>query len=246
MSEKKKKFRDLWVKPKDSETNQNSSSSEVQPGSQTTHSIGAVGGEFVAQQPKSTTSTELVEKFVTLFRQGIEEKDLLGVDMMEFIRALFPPNTTSAPTSENYQKIFDVFKVADPSLTKQRLLDSSAYYRGEVVIETEKYLSEGKKKLSEIEETKSNERKSLEKQQTDLQLEEQKLREKIVELEEDLKNNGKSQGEVVTNLSSIDRKYQPELNEVKQKISAIEQASERVVNSFSDLEIGVEKYIVES
>ena len=196
-------------------------------------SSGGISSSFVGTM-NSIVDKGLVGTLIKDFRQTVEDNNKPGVDFLEFTEALF--ETSANPSSDDYRNTFKILKIAEKSLTPSYLIETSTYYKNLVSNVAKGITSKGEEQRKEVEKEKTEEKTALETERTTLNGD-------ILRLEKELESKKKRKEEISTSLEGIDKKYQPELDEIEKKLNAVKTASEQVIESFVDIEAGIQEYI---
>jgi len=191
-------------------------------------------GSF-SQNPVISTSNQpvdktLVEDFVQRLHNLINQSNQPGFDFLEFTETLF--EETQTPNADVFKTVFRIAQKIDKSLTPERLLESSKFYRDLVQQTAESEVSKGESKKQSLLSDKDTEKRNLENNLKDTKL-------KIEQLNKQIQDLHKQEIILSNQLSEIDQKYNNQFLDIETKISAIKAAKEQVIVSIVDIEAGI-------
>lgn len=177
--------------------------------------------------PHTMTNEKMCEqhmgKFEEMYQKGFEDLNQSGYDFYEFYQSVLAggPSNPSA-----YDMAFNMGKVMDKTLSKEKLLTQSEFYVNEVNKVHSNYVSAGNTKRTEI----SNKMNS---EESTLKLEVESLSSQIESLQKKLETK-KSE------LSNIHGKYSPQIAEVDCKLMANDIAKDKIINSIETVRQGIQ------
>jgi uncharacterized protein YaaR (DUF327 family) len=180
--------------------------------------------------PTGIPEQSLVEDFVQRLQNLINQNNQAGFDFLEFTESLFDEKQNPGP--EVYKTVFRIAQKMDKTLSPERLLQSSMYYKDLVQRTAESEISKGAAKKQGLESEKSNEKNNLNNNLKDISAKIQQLTQQI----QDLQNQQLS---LNNQLMAIDQKYAGQFIDIDRKISAIKSAKEQVIVSIVDIEAGI-------
>ncbi|MEI6049822.1 MAG: hypothetical protein WCS03_13035 [Bacteroidota bacterium] len=184
----------------------------------------------VTQPPVGGQDQSLVDDFVQRLQNLINQNNQPGFDFLEFTESLFEEKQN--PTPEVYKTVFRIAQKIDKSLTPQRLLDSSMFYKDLVQRTAETEINKGVSKKQGLQTEKDNEKTNLDNGLRDTRTKIQQLTRQIQELQ--------NQDLALSNqLLAIDQKYDSRFIDIDRKVSAIRNAKEQVIVSIVDIEAGI-------
>jgi hypothetical protein len=232
MSEKKdlgSSFRRLFFRDAEAETTGNPQQSIS---SQSGFSNG--GSNFISKPglPATDQSTDkhLVEDFVQRLHTLINQNNQAGFDFLEFTETLF--EETQNPDATVFKTVFRIAQKIDKSLTPEKLIESSKFYKDLVQQTADSEISKGQAKKQNLLSDKDTEKRNLENSQKEIKSKVEQLNLQIQELQ-------KQAIDVNIQLSDIDQKYSGQLSDIDSKVNAINSAKEQVIVSIVDIEAGI-------
>jgi hypothetical protein len=191
-------------------------------------SASGMSTDFLAQD--NVQDKTLIEDFVQRLRTHINQNNQPGFDFIEFTETLFEESQN--PNAEVYKLVFRVAQKMDKSLTPERLLQSSNYYKELVRQTADAEVIKGETKKKNLLSEKEDEKTSLEKGLKD-------IRKKIDQLSSQIAEFQKQEILTRNQLSAVDQKYTSQFSDIETKISAITAAKEQVISSIVDIEAGI-------
>lgn len=183
-----------------------------------------------SQTTQSIDTDKLIETFVGKLQELINQNNQTGFDFLEFTETLF--EESQKPDSEVFKMVFRIAKKIDKSLTPEKLIQSANFYKNLVQQAADSEILKGQNKKITLEKEKDNEKRKLEKIQTDANTQIETLNSQILDLQTQ-SNNASNQ------LSAINKKYQEQFSDIDIKINAIDNAKSQVLNSIIDVELGI-------
>jgi hypothetical protein len=184
----------------------------------------------VPSAPAGIPEQSLIEDFVQRLQNLINQNNQPGFDFLEFTESLFEEK--QSPDPEVYKTVFRIAQKMDKTLTPDRLLQSSMYYKDIVQRTADGEIAKGEAKKQNLETEKSNEKTNLDNSVKDVAAKIQQLTQQI----QDLQNQQLS---LNNQLMAIDQKYSGQFIDIERKISAIKSAKEQVIVSIVDIEAGI-------
>ena len=172
----------------------------------------------------------LVDTFVQKLQDLIDQNNQPGFDFLEFTQTLFEESKN--PDANCFKMVFRIAQKMDKTLTPDKLLQSSSFYKTLVQQTADSEISKGQNKKITLQSDKDKEAQSLQQAQANAQAQIQKLNEQILELQ--------NQANVASNqLSVIGQKYNDQFIDIDTKLNAITTAKEQVISSIVDIESGI-------
>ena len=172
----------------------------------------------------------LVDTFVQKLQDLIDQNNQPGFDFLEFTQTLFEESKN--PDASCFKMVFRIAQKMDKTLTPDKLLQSSSFYKTLVQQTADSEINKGQNKKVALQGDKDKEAQSLQQAQANAQSQIQKLNEQILELQ--------NQANAAANqLSAIDQKYNDQFIDIDTKVNAISTAKEQVISSIVDIESGI-------
>ncbi len=184
--------------------------------------------------PVIVVDNNTIETFVNKLQELINQNNQTGFDFLEFTETLFEESQN--PTSDVYKMVFRIAQKMDKTLTPDKLIQSSTFYKNLVQQAADGEISKGLNKKNTLQVEKDSERKNLENVQQNANSKIEKLQAQILELQTQSNEAGYQ-------LSAIDQKYNDQFVDIDSKISAITTAKEQVISSIVDVESGIKNNI---
>jgi len=178
--------------------------------------------------------SDLAKKLIEDYKRVVEQNNFPGIDILEFSKALYKKG--SSPSGEDYRQIFDVLHAVDAALTPQHLIQSSSGYKKIILDLAAQDISKGNARRSDVEAKKSAEKQALDNEQ-------RTLNDEIAQMEVKIQEKRDRLAKIASSLNGVDRKYQVDLDDIARKLSAIEQASQKVIGSFDEIENGIRNFL---
>lgn len=172
----------------------------------------------------------IVETFVQKLQDLINQNNQPGFDFLEFTETLFEESQN--PNSDVFKMVFRIAQKMDKTLTPDKLIQSSTFYKNLAQQAADGEVSKGQNKKNALQVEKDAERKNLEKVQKDANSQIEKLNTQILEYQSQSTDAGYQ-------LAAIDEKYNSQFIDIDSKISAITTAKEQVISSIVDVETGI-------
>ena len=191
-------------------------------------SASGMSTDFLAQN--TIQDKTLIEDFVQRLHTHINQNNQPGFDFIEFTETLFEESQN--PNAEVYKLVFRIAQKMDKSLTPERLLQSSNYYKELVRQTADAEVGKGETKKKNLLSEKETEKNTLEKSLKD-------IRKKIDQLSLQITEFQKQEVSAHNLLSDIDQKYTSQFSDIDNKITAITAAKEQVISSIVDIEAGI-------
>ena len=172
----------------------------------------------------------LVDTFVQKLQDLIDQNNQPGFDFLEFTQTLFEESKN--PDASCFKMVFRIAQKMDKTLTPDKLLQSSSFYKTLVQQTADSEINKGHNKIIALQSDKDKEAQSLQQAQANAQAQIQKLNEQIL----DLQNQANA---AANQLSAIDQKYNDQFIDIDTKVNAITTAKEQVISSIVDIESGI-------
>jgi len=172
----------------------------------------------------------LVDTFVQKLQDLIDQNNQPGFDFLEFTQTLFEESKN--PDASCFKMVFRIAQKMDKTLTPDKLLQSSSFYKTLVQQTADSEINKGQNKKIALQSDKDKEAQSLQQAQANAQAQIQKLNEQIL----DLQNQANA---AANQLSAIDQKYNDQFIDIDTKVNAITTAKEQVISSIVDIESGI-------
>ncbi len=167
-------------------------------------------------------SNEHLEKAFDLYQKGFDSLNQPGYDFYEFYQAVMQAGPTNP---QIYAMALTMASAMDKSVTKDKLIQQSEFYLGEINKVYQDYNSKGLAKKQELTTQKQHENESLVSELSLLRQQLEAIQTQIADRE--------------NKLSVIDVKYAPMMGEVDSKLSANDIAKNKIVQSIEQVKNGI-------
>lgn len=167
-------------------------------------------------------SNEHLEKAFDLYQKGFDSLNQPGYDFYEFYQAVMQAGPTNP---QIYAMALTMASAMDKSVTKDKLIQQSEFYLGEINKVYQDYNSKGLVKKQELTTQKQHENESLVSELSLLRQQLEAIQTQITDRE--------------NKLSVIDVKYAPMMGEVDSKLSANDIAKNKIVQSIEQVKNGI-------
>lgn len=167
-------------------------------------------------------SNEHLEKAFDLYQKGFDSLNQPGYDFYEFYQAVMQAGPTNP---QIYAMALTMASAMDKSVTKDKLIQQSEFYLGEINKVYQDYNSKGLVKKQELTTQKQHENESLVSELSLLRQQLEAIQTQIADRE--------------NKLSVIDVKYAPMMGEVDSKLSANDIAKNKIVQSIEQVKNGI-------
>jgi hypothetical protein len=227
-------FKDFWIvsdkdKNKDATDSKQAQVTEPTtfPTSQTFPTAQAAPVAQAAPAPTigATNCEPHMDAIMDMYEKGFDGLNRDGVEFFEFFKAVAAANFEPGA----YKMALSVLSGMEKNMTKESLIEQSAYYINEIQLVHTRYTQNGNNKKAEIERSKATENEQL---KNDLLL-----------LEEQLKTISAQIESKKIALNQIDTKYAPAIEEVMCKIAANDTAKDRIVGTINMVVQGIKTNI---
>jgi hypothetical protein len=176
------------------------------------------------------SDNNLISDFVEKMQELMNQNNQSGFDFLEFTETLFEESQN--PSEEEYKLVFRIAKKMDKTLTADKLIQSANFYKSVIQQSADGEIIKGQNKKSILQNEKDNERKVLEKTQSDANTQIEKLNAQILTLQ-------MQANDAYNKLNAIDQKYENDFADIDTKLSSISAAKEQVISSIIDIETGI-------
>lgn len=207
---------DLWIVSDKSDKQKDESKPAEQPAAQTfpTQTF-PTQAQPVAPVIGATNCEPHMKAIMDLYDKGFEGLNRDGVEFFEFYKAVAATNFEPG----SYKMALSMLSGMEKSMTKDSLIEQSAYYIDEIQKVHSTYTNNGIAKRDEIERNKASENEQL---KNDLSLLEEQL--KVIKAQIESKSMA---------LQQIDAKYAPSLEEVQCKMAANDMAKDKIISTLN-------------
>jgi hypothetical protein len=169
-----------------------------------------------------SVSDEIVAATMSNYQIGFESLNKPGYDFFEFYQTI---KSTNDESEQTYQMAFNMGRIMDSSITKDKLLNQSSFYLSEILKVHTETSSKGSAKLVELMGQKDTESKSLSNDLGNLKEQMEAIQVQILDRQQ--------------KLNEIDGKYQSKLDEVNSKLSANDIAKNALTESIERVKNGL-------
>lgn len=168
------------------------------------------------------TSKEVMDITRNMYQKGFDSLNQAGYDFYEFSKAM---EQAGLDNPQMYVMAFTMAQAMDPSITKERLVQSADFYIQKINEAHQNFASQGQSRLQTVESQKHDERSSLEGEL-------QNLQEQLNALQ--IQINDRKQ-----KLSQIDSKYLGHISETRSKIQANDVVKTEFVSKLTKIKSGI-------
>lgn len=179
----------------------------------------------VSENP-SNSNNPFLNEILDVYQKGFEGLNAEGFDFFEMYKSVSAVGVTNP---QSYQMAFTMGKTINPNLSKDFLIEKAKHYLAEIDKVHSKYDATGNAKKQDLNSKIVNEKNSLTKAISDLEL-------KITELQKEL--NQKK-----IDLEKVDLINREDFSEIELKIEANNIAKQKIVESINTVLTGINQYL---
>ena len=169
-----------------------------------------------------SVSQEHLNNALEVYEKGFDSLNQPGYDFYEFFQAVM---NAGADNPQIYQMAFMMGSGMDKTITKDKLVEQSNFYIGEINKVYNEYVSKGNSKKQETIDQKTNENQSLVGELDLMRQQMEALKTQIADRE--------------MKLQAIDGKYGPKLREIESKLAANDMAKNKIIQSIEQVKNGI-------
>jgi hypothetical protein len=169
-----------------------------------------------------SVSQEHLNNALEVYEKGFDSLNQPGYDFYEFFQAVM---NAGADNPQIYQMAFMMGSGMDKTITKDKLVEQSNFYIGEINKVYNEYVSKGNSKKQETIDQKTNENQSLVGELDLMRQQMEALKTQIADRE--------------MKLQAIDGKYGPKLREIEGKLAANDMAKNKIIQSIEQVKNGI-------
>lgn len=183
--------------------------------------------------PPPPVTDPAVNEVLQVYENGLDSINMPGYDFYEFYKTVI---STGNPTEQTYNMAFQMAKTLDKTINPAKLLSDAEFYISKINEVHSQYVGQGQQKLATLQEKKSGERTTLQRELEAASQRIAQLRAELQQLENDttLKRN---------NLSKIDDGYTPQEKSVRDKLAANDVARKTSIDKLNMIKEGIHRYI---
>lgn len=173
-----------------------------------------------------TSNNPFLGEIFDVYQKGFDGLNAEGFDFFEMYKSVSAVGVTNP---QSYQMAFAMGKTINSNLSKEQLVEKAKFYLSEIDKVHAKYDATGNAKKLDINNKITQEKNSLSKSISDLEL-------KIVELQKEL-NQKKIE------LEKVDLTNREDFSEIELKIEANNIAKQKIVDSINTVLTGINQYL---
>lgn len=173
-----------------------------------------------------TSNNPFLGEIYDVYQKGFDGLNAEGFDFFEMYKSVSAVGVTNP---QSYQMAFAMGKTINSNLSKEQLVEKAKFYLSEIDKVHAKYDATGNAKKLDINNKITQEKNSLSKSISDLEL-------KIVELQKEL-NQKKIE------LEKVDLTNREDFSEIELKIEANNIAKQKIVDSINTVLTGINQYL---
>lgn len=174
----------------------------------------------------SNSNNPFLGEILDVYQKGFDGLNTEGFDFFEMYKSVSAVGVTNP---QSYQMAFAMGKTINPNLSKDFLIEKAKHYLSEIDKVHAKYDSTGNAKKQDLNSKLTQQKDSLSKSISDLEL-------KIVELQKEL-NQKKIE------LEKVDLLNKEDFSEIELKIEANNIAKQKIVESINTVLTGINQYL---
>lgn len=219
-----KSFKDLFIKSDDQEEN---------PGESGSLNFPKRDNLNAGTREPSQNDNPYLNEIIEVYEKGLEGINMPGYDFYDFFLAV---KASGSQGDTVYRMAFQMGKTMDNTITKEKLANDAEFYLSKINEVYQKFTSQGREKLGEIDEQQRLERERLSNDSRQFEAEINKHRQEIQALEKKL-NDARNV------LAKIDEKYKPQSAVIQRKLEANDQAMEMSIQKLNSIKEGILKFL---
>lgn len=183
--------------------------------------------------PSIPVSDPAVNEVLQVYENGLDSINMPGYDFYEFYKTVV---STGNPSEQTYMMAFQMAKTLDKTISPAKLLGDAEFYISKINEVHSQYVGQGQQKLTALQEKRSGEKLSLQKEIDGSVQRIAHLRAELQKLENELtmKRN---------QLSRVDEGHQPQEKSIREKLNANDIARKTSIDKLNMIKEGIQRYI---
>ena len=185
------------------------------------------------EAPSISVSDPAVNDVLQVYENGLDSINMPGYDFYEFYKTVI---STGSPSEQTYIMAFQMAKTLDKTISPAKLLGDAEFYISKINEVHSQYVSQGQQRLTALQEKRSGEKLTLQKEIDGSVQRIAQLRAELQKLENELtmKRN---------QLSKVDEGYQPQEKTIREKLNANDIARKTSIDKLNMIKEGIQRYI---
>lgn len=183
--------------------------------------------------PSISPNDPAVTEVLQVYERGLDSINMPGYDFYEFYKTVI---STGQPMEQTYNMAFQMARTLDNTITSAKLLSDAEFYISKINEVHSQYVTQGQQKLNVLQEKKSGEKLTLQREIDAAVQRVALLRAELQQLENELtlKRN---------HLSRVDEGYNPQEKTIREKLNANDLARKASIDKLNMIKEGIQRYI---